>query len=630
MDIIEEKVKLWIFLWEDLIETLLEDSSFELQLYSPHILINDIIIEIEENAFGNSDNKNFFNKKLCDYLKNDLLVKANLETEFNILKAEINSKKIAYVLSLCKEIQKSFSEGLFFDTSLNEIINILTSNNAISAQLIHELNSVNKGIILELILKGYHIKDIKQLLLKIFDKYKLYDTAYGESISTSFPHEIKQEDYTNANGEFNRAEYNKAVINLIDNLSWQDRMKRLSYYFYKKTQKVKYVFYVEGLIGDISIDIGEVTLYSLNNKGFIDKKYFKDGYKEDLQNFETDQRFIQAAVEVDLLTPQSTFYEAVAKLEKALNFLSFEFNTKIQINQSIYFVVNQEGNPIAQSWSLDPNRDIIYKFHKARNITKLIDYDYKKFSYLWVDSKAENKTPLKIINALHWLRKGDNSTKYEDQILNYWIALENLIDSSLAAHILGDSGRKKIDVIKEIIASSEIIDFIYHVGWKLRSHYFVKANPSFNESIFPEELKEKAQLKYGRVELKNFIDNIDEIRSYEEDFYYLHKLDEAKVFFNDSKITLQKLNAQIEQIKDDILIIYRFRNLIVHNANFDNKILPFYIMKIKGFCQRLVKHLVIDFSEEKNLSEMLLKIYLRGEKLKENLKKGKNIYDIKV
>jgi len=53
-------------------------------------------------------------------------------------------------------------------------------------------------------------------------------------------------------------------------------------------------------------------------------------------------------------------------------------------------------------------------------------------------------------------------------------------------------------------------------------------------------------------------------------------------------------------------------------------------MKIKGFCQRLVKHLVIDFSEEKNLSEMLLKIYLRGEKLKENLKKGKNIYDIKV
>ena len=58
-----EKINFWVDLWSNIIENFLK-KSFGLNLYSPHILIEDIITEITENSFKNPDNKKYFYNKL--------------------------------------------------------------------------------------------------------------------------------------------------------------------------------------------------------------------------------------------------------------------------------------------------------------------------------------------------------------------------------------------------------------------------------------------------------------------------------------------------------------------------------------------------------------------------------------
>ena len=48
MNNVEKKIEFWQELWENLISNFLK-KSYGLVIYNPHILIDDIISEIEEN-----------------------------------------------------------------------------------------------------------------------------------------------------------------------------------------------------------------------------------------------------------------------------------------------------------------------------------------------------------------------------------------------------------------------------------------------------------------------------------------------------------------------------------------------------------------------------------------------------
>nr|MDA3861722.1 hypothetical protein [Melioribacteraceae bacterium] len=84
MNNIEKKVEFWQELWENLINNFLK-KSYGLVIYNPHILIDDIISEIEENDFRNQDNRNYFRSKINYYLKNDTIIQEKLKSQFKIL-----------------------------------------------------------------------------------------------------------------------------------------------------------------------------------------------------------------------------------------------------------------------------------------------------------------------------------------------------------------------------------------------------------------------------------------------------------------------------------------------------------------------------------------------------------------
>ena len=71
---INDKIKYWVDLWEDLIENF-DNDSYGLKLINPNLLLKDIIDEIRSNRLNNSKNKKYFIAELGIMLKSDPIIK---------------------------------------------------------------------------------------------------------------------------------------------------------------------------------------------------------------------------------------------------------------------------------------------------------------------------------------------------------------------------------------------------------------------------------------------------------------------------------------------------------------------------------------------------------------------------
>jgi len=628
MDIIEMKIKIWIEMWEDLINNFLK-RSFGLSLYSPHILIDDIISEIQENGFKSVDNRNYFYSKLTYYVKSDTILQKELFSEFKILRQIFNTNRTRYILESSFKIKSYFQNGFYFNKSLEHLSNLLLSEGEISSEFIKELNEISQNLIIELLKKSYSLEDIKKFPKNIFDNYFIDIQDGSEFLITQFPHEIDSQNYYNETGVFEYNRYQCDIIKLISNLTNQERLNKLSYYYFKQREKAYYIFVIEGLKGDVEIKIGDVIFYSLQKKRFV--KNFQYETFEDLQP-NNKEKFLQAAVQVEFLLPESSFQEAISKLEKSLDYLScyFDSKTHFDIKNHAYIVVNSEGQFISASIGRN-HLETIFKYQNSLNLNAIENYikEIPNYKILWGNIYFKDKSISKISNALHWYRKGEESIRHEDKLLNYWISIENILnkETGLMIDILKDSNRKPFHLIQETIASVQIFEYIYKVGFELYDHYRFKVN----SNNLPNELINRAQLKPELNEtifLKNFIDNLKEVKTYETNLLILEKINLVIDFYEGSQKTKQIVEEQLKQIKNEVLLIYRFRNLIVHNAFFDNSLLPFWVWRIREFSKNLIHRIIELYEVEKDIADIIIDFHFKREKFLHDFEKGKvNIFD---
>lgn len=632
MDKIDIRKKHWVDLWEDLISNFLK-GSFGLALYNPHILIDDIISEIEENSFKNSDNRKYFYDKVTYYLENDIIVKSKLKSQFKLLRQIFNTARLNYILEASREIKSLFQKGLYFNSSLELILELLTSKDESNSDYVNSLDYLTQALIVEFIKKGYNIQDIRKFLNNIFDGYHII----GENVlQTKFPHEFNFEEYVNSNGTYDREKFNNDLVNYISNLSIKDRIQKLSYYYYKKKESVYYIFIIEGFKGETEFNVADVSFYSLNEKRYINKRNDDIDF-EDLQRNDKE-KYMQAAVEVDFLMPKSSLSEAITKLENAVDLINCYFNLKtdLNINASNYIIV-QGGKLIFASLG-SKEKDSSKKYfnsldldEQSKSLGKL-----NKYSFLWSNFNINNKSVSKIKNALHWYKKGDQSLRQEDKILNYWIALENLFNSDvdIKFDILNDSNKSKFHLIQEIVSSIQIFRFIYDYGWELYYYYNdIVCLPFSSEIKIPDELVKRANLDVpvgDKIYLKNFVENLSDIKNYEANPFIIDKIDKVLSFYKDSSKAKKLIQDHIQEVKNDVLMVYRFRNLIVHNAHYDNTLLPYFAWKIKDYSGKLIRKLILSYSSDQSLGDLLIRIHLKKEKFMLDFENGEvNLFEIK-
>ena len=564
--ILEYKINYWKDLWENLISDFLQ-KSYGLNLYNLHLLVEDIILEIEEN--NNSEIRKYLKSKLDDYYSSDIVLSKYFQSDFKLLRTILYTNKNQLILEISKNIERKFKKGEYFDRNIDELKNILLDNTDIDKNFINKINSLTQNLIVEFIKKGYVLEDIKKFSSQVLDSCQI---------------------------------------------------DKLSSFFYKEPEDVYYIFVVEGLKGNIELPVSDVTFYSPEKLKFASNDPTND---EDIQK-ESKNKFIQASVKVKYISPKSSLTVALTTLKRVTDLLHCFYKTKskIKIDSSKYLII-KDGHILHRSWT---RNDKIIKFRHSLNINSNKENieELNNYSFIF---KQENKTISKLYNAIHWYSKAESSSREEDKILNYWIAIENLFNSEY--HILKDDllekNTTKLKLIQLIISSNQIPSFVYEYGWEVYDHY---SNIARNKFLFSniklsDELIEKANLIVGigdTISLEKFIDSLQEIKENEKNQFWLEKLTNLIAFYKNNSETLKKVDEQTKLIEEDILMIYRFRNLIVHNAHFDNALLPYYIWKIREYSGNLIRKLLyLNKNERSSLSSLLINIYLTKEKLLYNL-----------
>lgn len=256
----EQRIDFWKELWENLINNFLKKSNLGLNLYNPHILIEDILTEIEENSFQNTENKKFLYKQLDNFYKNDTVIKSEFNSAFQILRRNFNSDKTQFLIQILKELKISFIRGKYFDNCLTKLVKLLNEEEPITKSVINEIKYLSQVIIVEFIKKSYSLKDIKKFPDKLFSDYEQEE---GGRIITDFPHGIDYRDYKTVNGK-TEEQFFKDVISLMNDLNVEKRIMSLSNLYYKKPMNVHYIFVIKGLKGDTCFEVGGVTFYSVN------------------------------------------------------------------------------------------------------------------------------------------------------------------------------------------------------------------------------------------------------------------------------------------------------------------------------------------------------------------------------
>lgn len=621
----ELKIEFWKELWVDLIQNFLK-RSYGFSLYSPQILVEDIIIEIEDNKFRNQDNKRYFSIKVKDYLEKDEVINAILKPDFLLLQRAIQTNKNEYILSLCKQIKATLEKGVYFKRTLQLIQNIILSDKEIDLNYVNKINYYSENLIVEFIKKSYVLEDIEDFISNIFDGYSYH--KYSSNLNTNFPHQIKYDNHKTVDGNTDLESFESAIKNKIDSLTFKDRIKTLNYYYNKKTEKAYYIFVIRGLKSELNID---KTFFGINFHTVDEKKLSAKNKSlwENLQReSKPDEKYLQAKVEVDYLSPISSYIPAVRKLETAIDLLHCYFNIKIPLSYAEYgFVIYDKKDKLLFSKIGGKSPTEQSNHFNSLDISEREKHfgNINKFKFLWND-KSNNESLSRIKNALRWHRKAEQSTRDEDKILNYWIALETLFKTKneIIGDIISNPKNKEIHLIQEIVSSRELFNFVYEYGWELYWYYKNKRTQYFKKNNLPKEIIEKAQLSVnsGEIYLKNFIDQLNEIKKYENNLFVIDKIDSVEKFYKDYEYTKLIINKNITNTKNDILMIYRLRNLIVHNAHYDNTLLPYYSWKVKTYCGGLLRRFIEVFENKKTLSAIIFDIYINKEKFLIDLNNG--------
>ncbi len=656
---VNDKIKYWIDLWEDFIENS-DNDLYGLNMINPHLLLIDIIDETRFNRMKNPKIKEYFKIKIGLVLKNDPVIKNSFKTDFTLIIRELESNRPKYFIELCESVQKSFKNGLYFKESCEELKKILISSKW-ETDDDKKISLISQNLIVELILLGYSKEKIINIPKDLFDKYSTSINMDGDKdggiLTTRFPvvRTIAQ-NFTKEN-VLDKIKFNEALKKEIDALTISDRIGYLKLYCDEKENEDYIIFRIEGLKGEnIDINIGNVNFYSskktsLKNdkKGITpiiihvaDPKSLKneDFNINKLLYFADQVTSVNAAAKIKYRDLESARIKGIESIEKSFDILRCYLFSEIPfgIKTNDFIVVNSAGLSKGGSSSVDKSVKWYREFHSVglEQLKNKTDFD-NIAKILYSDGTEKFPMAKKLAYSLHWYRKAFETNNPEDKLLNYWIVVENLLTfDSKDENLVLEDGKKnnKFTLVEELVPPIDLMDFIIRISNDLYFYLNHLINTSQNGrqllTLRDEDLNACQLRKNGdktTVDLKEFINNVSRLEDLVSRKIIKDKIIYAKNFYLDRMFAKEEIIRRLEQTKLDLLIMYRYRNLIVHNAHFDNTILPYYIIKAQRFARTLLLVTLEEFIANKTSSheEILLSKKVKIDRMIERLKNNEPV-----
>lgn len=555
------------------------NNSSEISILNLHSLINLIIEELSKNNINR--NLKFFYNKLQEIKNKDKIVKNKYDYKINEILQNMTSNK-EYALIISKNLLSEIDKGKYGIEICNRIEKILFDNKTLENVRV-ELDYLTEALLIEYITYGYHNTSLEKIIYNIFSKYTIYDDKY---VSTNFPIPSEIAD--------------EKIQEYIDNLTIQNRIDSLKSYFNKETSKYYYLFNISGISGiDLNLHLNNVEIYNWKTsskfKVEIDEKIKKDCIAYKYGNYEKND--IHCSIYIETIDKENVFDKIKQQLDEALDILYtyHNFECKILVDYSHYIVFDENKNAVSEGMTrqYDENfkREVRPLRYNSKNEISKLNREYDNYSKYILNNFTVSSEIVK--NSVRYYRKGKEATKSEDKILNYWICIENIlkIDIDLPSSILGKDKddlkfKKIISLVPYLTCQVNLVNTYWYVHDYFHNKYLC------NLKMMNKECADSLQFKFEEISLIKFINNYELLKDKISAQLDIDIYEKYLKLLNDKTIVKQYINNYVTNIKNTLLLSYRYRNMIVHNAQYDSTFIEFYAQQLELIAKRILNVII--------------------------------------
>lgn len=596
-------------------------------------LTNEIILECQNKNLLNGTNRSIFKKKIEIILKENFVVDDRLKTKLMFLNQQLYNKNTIIVSSTCENIKEEVLKKEYFNFLVDNLILFINDNNNDNSSAI---KTIFISIIIHLLYSGYTFISIIRKIKSFFSNSSLYNVLGHEEIRTDFPI-----DYLD--GHFSKAEMSKQ----INNFSYIDRLNYIKNMYLIKQEKFTYVAVINGMsLDNKAVKVGKnITLY--NPEKYVqfpscsgeDIFYNNDNDKKDFY-----KNNINISICINAICAEAVAEKAKEKINDFINILKVytpNDNFALDIKKSI--ILNSKNNVINTKYTLYNNN--FEKRIKEREffVNKFDEYFNNRDINSWIKSTMflidrlgkTNTNYEMILDSLKKYSEAIDSSNDQEAILKYWSSIECFFDDVY----LDPTKNKDLSLI-EFLSTHYVLYNRYdelHDLYKTL-HLFSACNYSDNSRkthqtiCIPDSLLRKCCLlsKKKTVSLFPLTTNCSSIKNYVvDDIYISQKVNHIDRLYNQNNYAYNYFKDQISIMKENLFIIYRLRNQIIHNATTNCISCKLYIIILKKMVVTMLNAVINEFINNNaiSISDVLNKIYTDDLLMLEELKKAtlKNI-----
>ena len=614
---INTPIEYWDKYWTHFTESLEEKDNYNVTLDSPRFLIENIISEIKYNNLKNKENGTLFRAQLSDWDKKEIVFNKLFHNKVALLQQKWGENTSQYLLSICEKINTEFIKGAYFDGLIDHLIKIISEANSIEYNIKKEINLYTGLIVAEFIASGFVINDIKSASHNIPDI--IMDTHENVVAAPDSYKEFNREDYES------EELYYTAIKEYIENRNIKERISVLKDYYHIEPKECFVLFRLQGLKGDIDQMIDDINIYAPHLKQYITEKPSLSKIEDIISS---DRKHINVAVPVNHKMVSSSIAYAKQKLEKIIDLLSLSYNTSTPIKycqDDISIIEN--GRYIAGININIFNKEELSEHQEFVAYMESLDVSYiKKDSTRLCErfiaiNKEKSHDVQRIANAAHWYQKGKYARNAEDKLLFHWISIESLLKTeiSLRCNITGLKEPTLLQVVQKIAASIIVKKhfFNYCIDTYISINYQTQLYDNYLD--IPDEIIKKASLNMNagdRVHVSKFFYNIRDIQNNINDEILKIKIKEIDNFYNND----EGVKKKEQEISNDIILIYRLRNLITHNAVYSKYLIDIYANKAQYISGSIIRYLIDEYRKEKlSFEDILIAVSSKYDEFKFNI-----------
>lgn len=570
-------LKFWLRYWDESVSEFTKLDKFDLHLDNPHFLIEDILSEIEYNSFQNSDNRQYFKSTLGKCLKNDTAFAAICRTQCALALKDWDSSPV-YIRTLCQEMLQCINEK-YVDTIIDKLIEIVDGSETLTTSVKKLICKYSDLLISELLAQGISAKDISSF---IKEDEAAIDAAGNVIVAGDSFHGFRRDSFST------EEEYHETIESYLKNRNANEYLGNLRKQYLKDSEEGYVLLRLKGVKGKTNFTFQGVHFYSIDNITYI-----KDSrVLSDIEKPQEDFEFINIAVPVEHKYFNSSLDFALSKATEVLDFLSLDLDAtkKISIDRKdLSLVIDGHVCGSTHDRTADPS------FGELMNRIESIDLSNIQEDISGITLKshciiAENDLR-KISNAVHWYNKAKTAERDEDTLLYSWIAIESLLktDSDIQEAIIPEhKKRNTLSIIQEICSGIMLHNKFYTYAFNYYSYIIRSTTYHDNYFDIPSNIIAKANLyrkQRGTMIISQFFNYLQEIQNNVNSEILKYELEELEEFYS----SVNKQKGYISEIKNDLLLIYRLRNLISHNATYSRTQTKLYGYKARVLCGNLIQ-----------------------------------------